>query len=68
MKSSFAQDANGQKWVVGYSEGQQKLRPMKMLTIEGGTGTSFTDDNGSTVILQSIDTQLSRVFTGTVPV
>lgn len=65
---AICEDANGSKWVVGYSENQLLARPLKVQSMEGTTGAAFTDGNGSSVILASSDTEKARVFTGTVPV
>ena len=65
---AIVEDANGNKWVLGYSENQTTARPLKLQSIESLTGKAFTDANGSTVILASSDTEMPRVFTGTVPV
>ena len=62
----IAQDANGQKWVIGYSESQLLDRPLRMTSVEGTTSPAFADDNGSTIILASTDTELARVFIGSV--
>jgi hypothetical protein len=65
---AICQDANGNKWVAGYSEEQLLARPLKVQSMEGTTGKAFTDGNGSSVMLASSDTEKARVFTGTVPV
>jgi len=64
----IAEDANSQKWVIGFSENQLLARPLKISTVEGTTGLAFSDDNGSAIILASSDTELARIFTGTIPV
>lgn len=65
---AIAEDANNNKWVVGYSENFGTARPLKIASTEGGTGKAFTDGNGTTVNVASSDNELARVFTGTVPV
>jgi len=61
-------DSNGLKWVVGYSETNLKKRPLKINSDATLSGKGFTDLNGSTVIMQSIDSEKMREFTGTIPV
>jgi hypothetical protein len=65
---AIAETANTEKWVLGYSENHTVNRPLKLQSIESTTGAAFTDANGSTVILAGSDTEMPRVFTGTVPV
>lgn len=65
---AIAKDSNGNQWVQGYNETALKARPMRILTDTTTSGTSFSDSNGSTVVLQSIDGEKARVYTGTVPV
>lgn len=65
---AIVEDANSRKWVVGYNERFGKERPLKLLTNEGTSGKAFTDTNGQTVTLQSLDNEHDRTFTGTVPV
>ena len=64
----IAEDANNNKWVVGYSANFGTARPLKIASTEGGTGKAFTDGNGTTVNIASSDNELAKVFTGTVPV
>lgn len=61
-------DSNEKKWFVGYSENFTKKRPLYLVSDTTATGKAFTDPNGSTVVLRSIDNEKSRVFTGTVAV
>ena len=70
---AIVEDNNSVKWVIGYTENHPtnsatQGRPLKMLTGESTTGKAFTDPNGSTVTLQSINNETPLVFTGTVPV
>ena len=65
---ALAQTANGEVWTLGYSENQLLARPMKVSSMESTTGAAFTDGNGTTVMLASSDTEMPRVYTGTVPV
>lgn len=65
---AIAEDANGQKWVLGYSENFGTARPLKFASSEGATGVAFSEDNGTTVMLSSSDNELARIFTGVVPV
>jgi hypothetical protein len=65
---AISEDANGATSVLGYSENQLLSRPLKVQSMESNSGASFTDANGTTVILASSDTEMPRVFTGTVPV
>ena len=65
---AIAEDANNNKWVVGYSSNFGTARPLKIASTEGGTGKAFTDGNGTTVNIASSDNELAKVFTGTVPV
>jgi len=65
---AIAKDANGKQWVLGFNETALKERPMRILSDTTASGKAFTDLNGSTVILQSLDGTKAREFTGTVPV
>ena len=65
---AIAEDANNNKWVVGYSSNFGTARPLKIASTEGGTGKAFTDGNGTTVNMASSDNELAKVFIGTVPV
>ena len=69
----IAEDSNGVKWVIGYSESfptnvDTQGRPLKARTIEATSGKALSDTNMSTVILGSNNTSFPLVFTGTVPV
>jgi len=65
---AIAEDANGLKWVVGYSESFLKKRALKLQSDASLSGKAFTDLNGSTVIVLSEDTTKDVEFTGVVPV
>lgn len=65
---AIAEDANGIKWVVGYSEKFLKKRALKLQSDASLSGKAFTDLNGSTVIVLSEDTTKDVEFTGTIPV
>ena len=64
----IAETADGTKFVVGYSENFTTDRPLKLLSDTTTSGKALTDLTGATVIVQSIDNEKARVFTGTVPV
>lgn len=64
---AIVKDANGIMWVIGYNEKFTKERPLKLETNEGSSGKAFTDPNGSTITIGSIDNEYSRTFTGSVP-
>ncbi len=64
---AIVEDANGNKWVVGYSEKHAKARPLEMRTNEGTVGKGLTDANGDTLILGCDAGEKFRTFTGTVP-
>lgn len=65
---AIVEDANNNKWVVGYSEKYLKKRALKLQSDASLSGKGFTDLTGSTVILMSEDTEKARTFTGSVPV
>ncbi len=65
---AIVEDANARKWVVGYNEKFLKERPLKLDSNAGASGKAFTDPNGTTVVLKSLDNELDRTFTGSVPV
>jgi len=70
---AIVEDNNGTKWVFGYSENHptnvnEQGRPLKAKTIELGSGKAFTDKTGSTLVLECINNEEPRVFTGTIPV
>ena len=65
---AIAKDSNGNQWVLGYSENFLKERPLKINSDATTSGKGLTDLNGSTIVLQSIDNEKARRFTGTVPV
>lgn len=61
-------DANGQAWVVGYTDAHKMEYPLGLATGAGTTGKALTDANGWTVTLTCEDTEEARTFTGVVPV
>ncbi len=64
---AICEDNNATKWVVGYSESFLKTRALELKSSAGTSGKKLTDQNGTTITLESEDTDLMRVFTGTVP-
>lgn len=64
----ICEDANGQKWVLGYTQNFTTERPMRMKSSDSSTGKTFTDPNGSVVTLETTDNELPRIYTGVVPV
>ena len=65
---AIVEDANSNKWVVGYSEKFTNQRPLRIATSTLDTGTSFEDGDSEIIILDSRDNTKDRLFTGTVPV
>lgn len=65
---AIVEDANGKKWVVGYTEKHAKTRPLEFKTNEGTTGKTLTAANGDVLTLGCDSGEKYRVFTGTVPV
>ena len=65
---AIAEDNNGVKWVLGYSENHTKLRPLVLKSAKGTTGKKLTDTNGYTVSLEVENNECMRIFTGTVPI
>jgi hypothetical protein len=65
---AIAEDNNGNKWVLGYSENFLKVRPLYLKSGAGTTGKKLTDANGVTLTLEAEDNELMRLFTGTVPI
>lgn len=63
-----AEDNNGVKWVLGYSQNHLKLRPLSLKTGNGTTGKKLTDANGYTLTIENENNELMRVYTGTDPV
>jgi len=60
---------NGIMFVVGYSEAFREKgsrRCLELLTDASLGGKALTDASGSTIILQSKDSEKARIFTGTV--
>lgn len=64
---AIAEDNNGVKWVLGYSENHGKTRPLELKTGKGTTGKKLTDANQWEVTLESEDNTQMRTFSGTVP-
>ena len=64
---AIVEDANGLKRVFGYSDEFKGKRPMKASAIVSVSGKAFTDANGSTVTLESIDKTFPRILTSAVP-
>lgn len=64
----IAEDNNGNKWVLGYSEKHGKTRPIETLSGEGTTGKGLTDANGDTLNFGNEQAEYPRTFTGVVPV
>ena len=65
---AIAEDNNGVKWVIGYSENHLKLRPLQLKTAAGSSGKKLTDANGYTVKLECDNNEMMRTFSGTVPI
>ena len=65
---AIAEDNNGNKWVLGYSENHQKLRPLLLKTAKGSSGKKLTDANGYAVTLENENNEQMRLYTGTVPI
>jgi len=65
---AIVEDANGKKWVIGYTEKHGKTRPLELLTNEGTSGKGLTDANGDVLTLGCDSGEKYRLFTGTVPV
>ena len=61
-------DNNSNQKVIGYSENFTNKRTAYIETIESTTGTGITDSNGSQFQIKSTDNELSRIYSGTVPV
>ena len=62
----IAVDFQGTKWVHGY--GELSKRAMRLATSTAMSGKKLADATGSTLILNNETPELSRVYTGTVPV
>jgi hypothetical protein len=60
------EDNNGTLWVVGYSENHLKTRALELKSGVLTSGKKLTDANGTTITLESEDTDLMRVYTGSV--
>lgn len=70
---AIVEDNNSVKWVYGYTENHPtnsatQGRPLKASTIDGASGKVFTDQTGANVVLASLNNEMPRVFTGSVPV
>lgn len=65
---AIAEDNNGNKWVLGYSENHLKTRPLTLKSANGTTGKKLTDANGYTLTLENENNENMRLFTGTVPI
>ena len=48
---AVAEDNNGTKWVLGYTENHVKLRPLQLKGIKATTGKALVDANGYDVTL-----------------
>ena len=71
----MALDTNGKWWVLGVSEkyanedvASRSQTFLNMATIEGGTGTAYSDESGVTVSLMARQFELPREYAGTVTV
>lgn len=64
---AIVEDNNGTKWVVGYSENHLKTRALELKSGVLTSGKKLTDMNGTTIVLESEDTDLMRIFSGSVP-
>ena len=65
---AIVEDNNGDKRVLGYSENHLKLRPMLLKTAVGGTGKKLGDANAWVITLESENNEVSRIYTGVVPI
>lgn len=63
---AIAVDFQGTKWVHGY--GELSKRAMRIATGTAMSGKKLDDATGTTIILNNVTPELSRVYTGTVPV
>ena len=64
---ALVEDNNGTKWNVGYSESHLKTRALELKSAATSSGKKLTDQNGTTITLESEDTDLMRIFSGSVP-
>lgn len=64
---AICEDNNGVKWTVGYSESHLKTRALELKSGALTSGKKLSDPNGTTITLESEDTDLMRIFTGTIP-
>jgi hypothetical protein len=62
---AVVEDNNGVKWVLGYSENHQKLRPLLLKSATGASGKKLSDSNGYTIKLENENNELMRVCTAT---
>lgn len=65
---AIVEDNNGTKWVRGWSNKFAGERALKNNTVDDDSGKLMTDLSGTTIVLKGTDSELARVFTGTVPV
>jgi len=65
---AIAEDNNGTKWVVGYSENHGKLRPLTLSSAEVATGKKLNDAAGTTLKLTSEDNENMHTVTTSIPV
>ena len=65
--TSNQKDADGTKWVAGYSENQLKERPLRLTSDTTVTGKGMTDLKGSTIILSTTTNEKARTYTGADP-
>jgi hypothetical protein len=65
---AIVEDNNGTKWTVGYSQGHLKDRALSLKGANSTSGKKLTDQNGTTITLESEDTEKMRIYSATVPV
>ena len=58
-------DSNGVNWLVGYTESLAKTRPVRLLTDASTTAKALGEVNGSTITLQSIDSEKAYTIKST---
>lgn len=64
----IVEDANGQKWVCGYSEKHKKDRPLEFGDGTIDIGKALSDGNVVTISLMATSGEMPRAFDGEVPV
>jgi hypothetical protein len=64
---AIVKDADGTKWVAGYSENQLKERPLRLTSDTTVTGKGMTDLKGSTLVLSTTTNEKARTYTGADP-